>query len=157
MNPNIWGTHYWAFLFSTALGYPNRPDIDTQHAYYRFFTHLGSTLPCYSCKDNYSRHIKILPLDFHLNDRRSLLKWLLTMHNTVCKDLGKDELTLDEVIRKYLKIECGGIDKNNITIRCLGDNYDFDSHYPVKEGFSSNEFLLVVIIFLVIWYILYFQ
>ena len=30
MEPNMWGPIYWAFLFSTVLGYPLEPGIDIQ-------------------------------------------------------------------------------------------------------------------------------
>lgn len=104
MDPNVWGDQYWAFLFSTALGYPRNPGIDIQHNYFRFFHNLYHVLPCESCRYNYQNHLRKLPLNFHLNSRLSLLNWVLMLHNEVNRTLGKPKITAEQAIQKYLNI-----------------------------------------------------
>lgn len=102
MEPNMWGPIYWAFLFSTVLGYPLEPGIDIQSAYWRFFRLLDQVLPCNICRVNYAEHFREIPLNFYLYSRKALMEWLLILHNDINKSLGKSPLTLEEAINKYL-------------------------------------------------------
>jgi len=104
MDPKVWGKQYWGFLFSTALGYPRNPDIDTQHNYFRHYFNLANVLPCESCQYNYENHLRKLPLNFHLHSRMALLNWVLMLHNEVNRTIGKPPITAVQAIQKYLNI-----------------------------------------------------
>jgi len=101
MDPKIWGKPWWQMLFSSALGYPLNPSIDDQYAYSRFYMLLAQVLPCKKCKENFTRHYRKVPINFYLHNRRSLVQWVLILHNEVNKSQGKRPLSLEEAIYKY--------------------------------------------------------
>jgi hypothetical protein len=101
MDPNIWGPKFWFSLHSVSFTYPFNPDEKDKERYKIFFGLLEHLLPCVLCRKNYSKNIKNHPIDKHLNSRKSLVYWLLDIHNMVNKENGKPTMTKDELIENY--------------------------------------------------------
>ena len=80
-NPEIWGPHYWFFLYTMALSYPLNPNDVSKRKYYDF--------------------IQNLPLTPYLDSRESMIKWVHFIHNKINVYLGKPELTYYEAMDKY--------------------------------------------------------
>jgi hypothetical protein len=90
MNPKIWGRHIWKSLHLISLGYPSKPEIKDKKDYYAFFMNVGNVLPCETCRNNYYKHLKELPLDDAvMSSKEALVKWVIDLHNIVNRDLGK--------------------------------------------------------------------
>ena len=102
INPTIWGPHGWKFMHYVSLGYPENPTQNDKHSYKNFYYSLQDVLPCEKCKYNYLTNITENPIDSHLDTKDSLVKWVIDIHNTVNKELGKKELTYEEAINIYL-------------------------------------------------------
>lgn len=177
MDPKIWGKQYWGFLFSTALGYPRNPDIDTQHNYFRHYFNLANVLPCKRCQHNYENHLRKLPLNFHLHSRIALLNWVLLLHNEVNNTLGKPPITAVQAIQKYLNInldeypeiynDCSEVDSmldvnTHKLVKVVGDNIyenfeDENQNHIVIENFGlrdiSNTEIVIILIAITLLYL----
>jgi len=138
MNPEIWGPPTWMFLHSVSLAYPKNPLEEDRKNYSKFFNNLQPVLPCYKCSMNYLHHIQEDPVENHLDNKESLVKWLIGMHNKVNKLNNKDILSYDEVIDKY---------KN---IYSLKNNDSFDKENEIYPQRKNNKILLYLFIFLVL-------
>ena len=45
LNPEIWGPHYWFFIYTLALSYPLNPNDTTKKKYYDFIQNLPIFIP----------------------------------------------------------------------------------------------------------------
>jgi hypothetical protein len=104
MNQNIWGPNLWFSLHTMSFTYPLKPSQQDMQHYKSFFEALQYTIPCSVCRKNYKRHLQESPIDKHLESRKSLVFWLIDIHNMVNGETGKKILSYDAVIRKYEKV-----------------------------------------------------
>lgn len=99
MDPKIWGYSLWQSLLHIALVYPDNPRADQKTKYKIFFQSLAHVLPCFACQKNYAMHLHKYPV--HLNNRDTLLLWLLKIHNQTRQKQGLDDLTFEQFKNKY--------------------------------------------------------
>ena len=104
MEPNIWGPGAWTFLHSITLNYPDNPSNEQKKIYSDFFYMLPKILPCEICKKHLTKHINDSPINFHLNSKESITKWLYAIHNKTNSSLGKSIITYKEFIDIYDKM-----------------------------------------------------
>jgi len=131
MNPEVWGPPAWTFLHSVTLAYPDNPtDIDKTN-YENFFNALQPILPCAKCSKNYLRHLQEDPISNHLDRKKSLVNWLINVHNKVNKSNNKRELTYNEVMNHYKLLYNGDL-----------------SSKPIEK--SSNTPLIIIFFLLII-------
>lgn len=101
MDPAKWGYSGWITLFSVACNYPE-PIINNQKILYKnFFDLLQYTLPCSVCCGHYGTHCGIIEIDSYLNSRKSLIDWILHIHNRVNFSKKIPPLTLQTASKKY--------------------------------------------------------
>jgi len=101
MDSNVWGPGAWVFLHSITMTYPEKPGEMEKQFYKNFFTNLGNVLPCSKCKEHYNDNLSEFPLEEYLNSRRSMVEWMIHMHNKVNELNGKKTLQYDEVMQLY--------------------------------------------------------
>ena len=101
MNQNIWGPQMWFTLHSITFNYPLKPTEEDKNNYKNFFIYLQYIIPCTVCQKNYVRHLKESPVEYNLNSREKLVKWLIDLHNMVNGETGKKLLSYNNVIKKY--------------------------------------------------------
>ena len=101
MNPTFWGPQGWIFLHSVTLHYPKNPSDQDKEMYFNFFKSLEKVLPCEKCAYNYSNNLQKLPLEPALENRDTLVRWLIAVHNEVNKEAGKPSFTYEQVIDDY--------------------------------------------------------
>ena len=101
MNPKFWGPHAWIFLHSITMNYPKQPSDQDKHVYFNFFKSLEHVLPCEKCAYNYSNNLKKFSLEAALENRDKLIRWLISVHNEVNREIGKPPYTYDQVIDEY--------------------------------------------------------
>jgi hypothetical protein len=104
MDPQIWGKHGWIFLHSVTLAYPDDPTENDKQNYRTFFNTLPFILPCAACRQNLDKHMGKVSLDQALTNKKSLVKWLIAIHNETNITLGKPILSYDEVIAIYKQL-----------------------------------------------------
>jgi len=128
MDPNIWGPHAWQFLHSITLSYPENPSEKDRENHIQFFNILKDILPCEKCRIHYAQNLQTYPIENHLENKESLFRWLVDIHNRVNIDNGKKEYSYDEVTKLYEKM----YNKND------------------KGLFISNKWLIIMLILLLI-------
>lgn len=101
IKPIIWGPHGWKFMHYVSLGYPNNPSEEDKKNYKTFYTSLQHILPCAKCAHNYSHNLIKYPIDNHLSNRDSLVRWVIDIHNQVNNETGKKEYTYEEALSLY--------------------------------------------------------
>lgn len=144
MNQNIWGPTLWFSLHTITMNYPNQPTFLQKKDYKNFFTSLQYVIPCKVCRNNYQRHLIEHPIDNFLNSRKSLVFWLIDIHNMVNSETGKKVLSYDKVIEKYEKI----YEKK------IFDNYD--EKEILNKMNQSNKNLYILLLILIVLLFIYF-
>ena len=104
MNQNIWGPKYWFTLHTMTFEFPQNPTYNDRKIYYNLFTSLQYLLPCSVCRQHYKKNLRELPLENNLYSRKSIVYWLIDIHNKVNVETGKRIYSYDEVISIYSKI-----------------------------------------------------
>ena len=104
MNQNIWGPKYWFTLHTMTFEFPQNPTYNDRKIYYNLFTSLQYLLPCSVCRQHYKKNLKEIPVENNLYSRKSIVYWLIDMHNKVNVETGKRIYSYDEVISIYSKI-----------------------------------------------------
>ena len=104
MDPNIWGPPAWSFLHSITLAYPDNPTEIDKQIHIEFFNSLKNILPCDKCKNHYSNTLETYPIENHLENKESLFRWLVDVHNRVNINNNKREYSYDEVTELYEKM-----------------------------------------------------
>jgi hypothetical protein len=93
IGPEQFGPSLWQGLHYITLGYPTYPTPEQKQKYKKFFLLLQDTLPCVICARHYTENLKKLPLsDQVLENKESLVKWLIDFHNVVNKMNNKLEI-----------------------------------------------------------------
>ena len=103
LKPKIWGPHGWKFMHFVSLGYPNNPTDTDKKNYKDFYYSLQHILPCEKCAQNYKYNLEKYPIDNHLANRDTLVKWVIDVHNEVNEELNKPTLKYEEAVSLYLK------------------------------------------------------
>ena len=100
LNTSAWGPGTWLFLHSVTLSYPENPTDEDKERIKSFFLMLGNTLPCRYCRENYTRHLRKLPIQ--CNSRTELVLWLIDVHSEVKMVVKKPVLTREGALQKIL-------------------------------------------------------
>ena len=149
MNQNIWGPHLWFSLHTISFNYPLVPKTEDKEYYKNFFTSLQHVIPCSVCKKNYMRHIKEHPITNFLDNRKSMVYWVIDMHNMVNPEIGKKILSYDVVIKKYEEVYKKKIVLNNNIIFYSQNKNLYKEDYK-KNYYIINIALIIFVILLTI-------
>lgn len=93
-SPLIWGKEGWHFIHFVALAYPEYPTEEDKINYSKFFESLKDVLPCPTCSYNYEKKIKEHPPA--LENKKSLFRWTVDVHNSVNKENGKEIVSYED-------------------------------------------------------------
>ncbi len=100
-DPDIWGPHYWFFLFTIAQTYPKTPNAITKRKYYDFVMNMPLFIPDPEIGNRFANMLDKYPVTPYLDSRESFIKWVHFIHNKINYMLGKEEITLLESLEKY--------------------------------------------------------
>ena len=104
--PTVWGPHFWFFLMTIALSYPESPNSVTKRKYYDFILNLPIFIPNAEIGNKFSGLLDKYPVSPYLDTRESFVKWVHFIHNKVNIMIGKEEISyqtaLDDYLREYL-------------------------------------------------------
>jgi hypothetical protein len=92
IDPKHWGKCGWIFLNSIALTYKK----ELKEKYKEFFSMMPYVLPCEACGLNLKKNL--VTLDKALEDKESLLNWLLLIRNEIYIEQKRKTKTLTENI-----------------------------------------------------------
>ena len=143
MDPEVWGPHAWIFLHTITLTYPHNPTDQDKKNYKMFFYNLSNVLPCSHCSQNYKIHLKQLPIDPFLENKKLLVSWLIQIHNLTNNNLKKNiNFDFNDFTSKYREIYNK---TNGNNTEQSNNNYDFSKFIPI--------FLLSIPIILILLFI----
>lgn len=100
INNTIWGPVYWKMFHYVTLTYPLAPKQEDAYRMKTFFTELvPHIIPCPLCRSHYKKNLEINPLtDDILEIKFKFVIWLINMHNYVNKQLGKEEMSIEDAL-----------------------------------------------------------
>lgn len=101
--PNIWGSHYWFFLMTIALSYPENPNSVTKRKYYDFIINLPLFIPNIEIGNKFSNLLDKYPVSPYLDTKESFVKWVHFIHNKVNIMIGKEEISYQTALENYLE------------------------------------------------------
>jgi len=88
-SPELWGRSHWRFLHYASLVYFPKDKFHWEVFLTRIFPKM---IPCKTCQIEYCRVIKAnrQNLDYHLQSRKNLVKFLISLHNSVNQRVKKN-------------------------------------------------------------------
>ena len=132
LDPKIWGPHYWFFLHTITLTYPNNPNKTIKKKYYDFIQNLPLFIPIENIGNYFSNLLDKYPITPYLDSRDSFIKWMYFIHNEVNKKIGKDEITLSQALEDYYK------------------NYQNINYYHREKKNQSYIFFAIILILIIL-------
>ena len=138
LNPEIWGPHYWFFLYTVAVSYPNKPNETVKKKYYDLIQNFPLFIPVTDIGNTFSKFLDSYPVTPYLDSRESMLKWVHFIHNKINIYLGKDEITYYKAMDLYY---------NNYKLKEV-KKVD-DKKNREKYVFFSMILLLIIIIIII--------
>ena len=97
----IWGPHYWFFMMTVALSYPDFPNEIIKRKFYDFFLNLPLFIPDVEMGQKFSAFLDKYPVAPYLGSKDSLVRGVVFIHNKYNEMLGKDEISIDEAMSRY--------------------------------------------------------
>ena len=142
INNKLWGPVYWRMFHYMTLSYPIKPKEENKNIVKNFFTEIvPNILPCPICRNHYKENLKLNPLnDDILELKLKLVIWLINMHNYVNKQLGKNEISIeDSLISLFHPIELYEDEENNE----LTDKYNQKYLANTFINFINNDNFII--------------
>jgi hypothetical protein len=101
LDPDIWGPHYWFFLHTIAMSYPDHPNDVTKKKYYEFIMNLPLFIPIESMGNDFSKLLDEFPVTSYLDTRSSFIRWVHFIHNKINEKLEKPKISLEDFYYRY--------------------------------------------------------
>jgi hypothetical protein len=101
-DPNTWGPHYWFFLMTIAMTYPKHPNDAIKRKYYDLIQNMPIFIPSTEIGNKFSEYLDKYPVTPYLTNRDSFIHWVYFIHNRINYMTGKEEISYDAAIEKYL-------------------------------------------------------
>lgn len=101
LDPEIWGPHFWFFINTLALNYPNNPNDVTKKKYYEFIQNLPLFIPVEEIANDFDKLLKLYPVSSYLDSKKSFVKWVHFIHNKINEKLEKPKISLNDFYNNY--------------------------------------------------------
>ena len=136
-NPEIWGPHYWFFLYTLTLSYPLNPNNITKKKYYDFIQNLPLFIPSNEIGNNFSKFLDEYPVSPYLESRESFTKWVHFIHNKINIYLGKKIISYEEALNNYY------------------NNYKLKTVKQIEEKKNKHKYIYASVIIILIILIIF--
>ena len=106
IDPQIWGHSVWTMMYSVAAGCDDEEISSEQRVHLKaFYESLQFVLPCETCKKHYQELYTVNPVENHLENKRSLMTWIVEIQNQINKNIQPNlpQLTIEIVQAIYLQ------------------------------------------------------
>ena len=85
-----------------TIDYPKRPKIGDRNKMRKFFDTVKDILPCQDCQKSFKRLLIKYPITLRvLANRKTLVLWLIKIHNLTNKEVGVPEVTAEQVLKEF--------------------------------------------------------
>jgi len=101
LDPKVWGPHYWFFLHTVAMCYPDRPNTITKKKYYEFIHNIPLFIPIESMSSYFSALLDEYPVSPYLDSRDAFIRWMHFIHNKINQKLEKPSISLSNFYENY--------------------------------------------------------
>ena len=101
LDPAVWGPHYWFFLHTIALNYPNYPNSVTKRKYYDFIQNFHLFIPVEKHANDFNKLVTEYPISPYLDNRDSFVRWVHFNHNKINERLEKPKITMSKFYIEY--------------------------------------------------------
>ena len=105
--PEIWGPHFWFFLNTIAMIYPDYPNKNIQKKYYELIINFPLFIPIPNLSKQFSELLDKYPVTPYLDSKESLIKWIIFIHNKINiilnKKTGRPYINIIGQTKKILK------------------------------------------------------
>jgi hypothetical protein len=101
LDPEIWGPHFWFFIDTLALNYPNNPNDVTKKKYYEFIQNLPLFIPVEEIANDFDKLLKLYPVSSYLDSKKSFVKWVHFIHNKINEKMEKPKISLNDFYNNY--------------------------------------------------------
>ena len=99
LDPPNWGPHFWFFLHTVSVTYPETPNDVTKRKYYDLIQNFPLFLPSGGSK--FAEMIDKYPVTPYLDSRESFVRWVVFIHNKYNVWLGKPPMDLMDALDTY--------------------------------------------------------
>ena len=155
MDPTVWGPSFWFVLHTVSINYPDKPtyvEKRTHHDFYRIIQHI---LPCEACRSHYKELFAKYPIEPFLTSKKSLVTWVVMIHNQVNARLGKPLVTTKEVLTNYQEVYSRGsfCDPSKCNERVTKQTVQSNQMSPVAiAACAGGSTLGILLLGLGVWY-----
>lgn len=101
LDPEVWGPHFWFFIDTLALNYPNNPNDVTKKKYYEFIQNLPLFIPVEEIANDFDKLLKLYPVSSYLDSKKSFIKWVHFIHNKINEKIEKPKISLNDFYNNY--------------------------------------------------------
>ena len=101
LDPEIWGPHFWFFINTLSLNYPNNPNDVTKKKYYEFIQNLPLFIPVEEIANDFDKLLKLYPVSSYLDSKKSFVKWVHFKHNKINEKMEKPKISLTDFYNNY--------------------------------------------------------
>lgn len=112
-DPSVWGPHFWFFLDTIAMTYPNNPNVVTKKIYYNLIQHFHLFIPVDEHSKHFNKLLSMYPITPYLDDRESFIRWVHFIHNKINEQLHKPKMPYNDFYTNYYKHYMNKMVKNN--------------------------------------------
>ena len=97
-----WGSSGWIFLHCVSFSYSTKPSIEERRNMLNFLLSVGHVLPCRRCRSHYNHRVQHLVISSAvLDNRETLSRFLVDLHNDVNTRLGRRTMDYETVRQMY--------------------------------------------------------
>ena len=139
LEPNVWGPHYWFFLHTIAITYPNYPNTITKKKYYEFIQNLPLFIPIENMSSEFSKLIDKYPVAPYLDSRDAFIRWMHFIHNKINEKLQKPTIPLNKFYTDYYQVY-------------KPVNEKWKDYYKLKQKIIYFFVIILCIYFIYYWY-----
>jgi hypothetical protein len=93
--PNVFGPKLWSVIHIAAAAYPMLPTENEIEEMKHFVVGIPATIPCGKCKEDTRNFIRDIVSNETFNNRETLFKFTVDLHNHVNRKLNKAEITVN--------------------------------------------------------------
>ena len=149
MDTTIWGPPFWFILHTISFNYPDKPKYIEKQQTLMFFESLKNILPCMICKEHYKKFMKQNPISPYLDNKKSLINWVLELHNHANVITGEKIWTLEELQNHY-----NNIYQNREKFKC---QFIKKKDRPKKFKYNSFSYIIIFILLIIFLYFIFFN
>jgi hypothetical protein len=91
--PDVWGPHYWFFLHTVAMLYPNTPNEIMKKKYYELIMNMPLYIPDPDSSKYFAHLLDEYPVQPYLDSRTALVQWTHFIHNRVNVHIGAPKMS----------------------------------------------------------------